>query len=113
MRSPGTVFTIWLSRPRPMKPAPIMPTRMGLPAASRAFRALSTMIMTSPRNLHGERHLLAQPLLPRLEQRGVPVLLRDHRDRERPLQPRARVVVPQRALVRRAVELAHLVAGLG
>src|SRR5262245_52619740 len=112
MRSPGTEWTIWFSRPRPMKPAPIMPTRMGSPAASRAFRALSTMIMFSPRDLDAAGHLLAQPVLPRVQQGSVPVLLRDHRDRQGPLQPEARVVVAQGPLVRWAVELAHLVARL-
>src|SRR5215213_711758 len=112
MRSPGTEWTTWFSRPRPMKPAPIMPTRMGLPAASRALRALSTMIMASPRDLDAEGHLLAQPLLPGLQEGSVPVLLRDHGDRQGPLEPKARVVVAQRPLVRWAVELADLVARL-
>src|SRR6266568_2680798 len=39
MRIPGTLLTIWFVSPWPMKPAPTMPTRIGLPCASPAFRA--------------------------------------------------------------------------
>src|SRR4029077_14817169 len=38
-------LTMWLPRPCDMKPAPIRATRMGRPSASRAFNALSTIIM--------------------------------------------------------------------
>ena len=35
---PGTEFTIWLASPRPMNPAPTMPTRIGLPAVGPALQ---------------------------------------------------------------------------
>src|SRR5438477_11513 len=41
---PGTLLTIWFVSPWPMKPAPTMPTRIGLPCASRALSAVSTII---------------------------------------------------------------------
>src|SRR5689334_7649341 len=95
-----------------MKPAPIMPTGMGLPCFSLALSALSTMIMLcSPSS--PQRHFLLQAIAPGLEQRRHPVLLRDHRERQGPLEPQRRIVPAQGALVGRAVELADLVAGLG
>jgi hypothetical protein len=44
---PGTPLMIWLATPRAMKPAPIIPTRIGRPSASLALRAVSTIITCS------------------------------------------------------------------
>src|SRR5437899_1778723 len=111
MRMPGTLFTIWLVRPCPMKPAPIMPTRIGLPCSSRALRALSTMIMTSffPAS---NGHPSLQLGLDVCQELPVVVLRRDLGDGERPLQAEQGVVIPEPALRLRRVEFAHLVARL-
>src|SRR3954467_5130867 len=108
MRMPGTLLTIWLVRPCPMNPAPIIPTRTGLPCSSRALRALSTMIIAS--SLAPPALQLWLDLLELLPRR---VLGRDFPQRQRPRQPQARVGVVQPAFRARRVELAHLVAGLG
>ncbi len=47
MRIPGTLLVIWLVSPCPMKPAPIMPTRIGRPSRSRSRSTVSTRIMTA------------------------------------------------------------------
>ncbi len=44
-RMPGTLLTIWFARPWAMKPAPTMPTRIGVPAASSSRSAASTRII--------------------------------------------------------------------
>src|SRR3954466_5643011 len=106
---PGTLWTIWFVSPCPMKPAPIMPTRMGLPSSSRALRALSTMIIRSSAQRHPAFHFAfdLREVLPRR------VLRRHHADRQRPAEPQARVDRREAALLAGRVELAHLVAGLG
>src|SRR2546426_9742916 len=111
MRIPGTLFTIWLVRPCPIKPAPIMPTRIGLPFSSRAWRALSMMIMTSffPAS---NGHPSLQLGLDVCQEFPVVVLQRDLGDGERPLKTKPVIVVPKPALRLRRVELAHLVARL-
>src|SRR5664279_2696046 len=112
IRSPGTEWTIWLVSPWPMKPAPIMPTRIGLPCASRALSALSTMIMVVPPcsgRFSRDGHLTVETLAPGLQQWRLLILLRAHRHRQRPAQAQPRVVVAQRPLVGGAVELADLV----
>src|SRR2546427_2071425 len=75
---PGTLWTIWLVRPCPMKPAPIKPTRIGFPCSSLAFNALSTMIMVGSR-AHPALHLA----LDLFEVLPGGVLGRDDGDRER------------------------------
>src|SRR4051812_4687301 len=112
IRWPGTEWVIWLTRPRPMKPAPIMPTRIGFPCASRALSALSMMITCSSA-ASSDGHLALEPVRPGLQQRRHLVLVRNHRHRQGPREAQPRVVVAQRPLVGRAVELPHLVAGLG
>ena len=82
-----------------MKPAPIMPTRTGLPAAARAASARSTMIMPAPLRSRREG--------------ASPVLVGDQRHRLRPRDGERRVVVAQAALAAGRVELAHLIADLG
>src|SRR2546426_5704116 len=111
MRMPGTLFTIWLVRPCPIKPAPIIPTRMGRPCSSRAWRALSTMIMTSffPAS---NGHPSLQLGLDVCQELPVVVLQRDLGDGEWPLKTKPEIVVPEPALRLRRVELAHLVACL-
>ena len=42
---PGTLLTIWFTRPRPMNPQPAMATRTGLPCLARSFRSVSTYII--------------------------------------------------------------------
>src|SRR5262245_21298559 len=118
MRMPGTLLTIWFVSPCPMKPAPIMPTRIGFPCSSRALSARSTMIMTASARAgcslrspaaHSALHLrldLVEPL-PAL------VFGRNFRHRERPLEAEPRVVVEETALTLWSVELSHLVASLG
>src|SRR5207253_10931804 len=105
---PGTLWTIWLVSPWPMNPAPIMPTRIGLPCSSLAFRAVSTMIMIASHS-HPALHLGPDLL------QGLPgrVLGRDDRDRQRPLQTQARIERGEPSLGPRRVELADLVARLG
>src|SRR5262245_51515310 len=96
-----------------MNPEPIMPTRMGLPCASLALSALSTMITTSPSSRCENGHLALEPIGPGVEQRRSLVLVRHDGHRQRPTECQPRVVVAERPLVRRAVELTNLVAGLG
>src|SRR5690348_14308043 len=112
MRMPGTLLTIWLVRPWPMKPAPMLATRIGRPTASRAFSAVSTMIMVWLHRHRQAHSRLDVRFLCRQERPGL-VLLRDHADRQRPLQPQFGIAVEQTALGAGGVELAHLVAGLG
>src|SRR5260370_34692716 len=107
IRMPGTLCTIWLVSPWPMNPAPIMPTRIGLPCSSMAFKARSTMIMTASR-FHPAPHLG----LDQLEVCPRGILRGDDGDRQRPLQPQARVERREPALAAGGVEFAHLVAGL-
>src|SRR5438128_11757121 len=109
MRIPGTLFTIWFVRPCPMKPAPIMPTRIGMPCSSRARRALSTMIMTSSlpgSNGHPPRELRLDlgEKLPRV------VLLRDLGGQQRPFQAEPGIGVHEPALPARGVGLSYLEA---
>src|SRR2546426_433769 len=108
IRMPGTLWTIWFVSPWPMNPAPIMPTRIGLPCSSLAFRALSTRIMIASRS-HPLPHLS-------LDLRQVlpgGVLRRDDGDRQRPLQPQARIEWRKPAFAAGRVGFAHLVARLG
>ena len=102
-----------------MKPAPTMPTRIGLPCASRAFSALSTMIIAvlpSRRRSQCAFRALIRRFelgLDLVEQLPACVLRRHLADRQRPLEPEPRVVVAQAALDFGRVELADLVARLG
>src|SRR5579864_7861961 len=102
MRIPGTLCVIWLVRPCPMKPAPTMPTRIGFPSASRAFSALSTMIIGHLRSLgrraHRCAHAPSQLGLDLGERLPSGVLRGDFRDRERPCESETRIVVKQSAL---------------
>src|SRR5882724_9490278 len=111
MRIPGTLLTSWLVRPCPMKPAPIMPTRIGMPRSSRAWRALSTMIMTfCLPGSHG--HPSFEILFHVGEERPPVVLDRDLRHGQRPCQLEPRIVVQESTFRARRIEFAHLVAGL-
>src|SRR5262245_43059572 len=116
MRSPGTECTTWLTSPRPMKPAPILPMRSGFCCASLALSALSMMIIVgAPAGNPGlasrrtqaaglrQGHPPSEPILPGVEQRRRPILVGDHADRQRPAQPEPRIVVAQRPLVGRTV----------
>src|SRR5512140_2179379 len=103
IRMPGTLWTIWFVSPWPMKPAPIMPTRMGFPCSSRAFRALSTMIIAPPLQRHSAFHFR----LDLVEVLPGGILWRDHADRQRPLQLQPRVERREAALGGGRVELAH------
>ncbi len=47
-RMPATLLAIWLARPWAMNPAPTIPTRIGVPAASSSRSAVSTRITVSP-----------------------------------------------------------------
>src|SRR3989449_9874674 len=94
-----------------MKPAPIMPTRIGLPCSSRAWRALSTMIMTFPRPA-SNGHPSLQLRLDVCQELPAVVLRRDFGDGKRPFQAEPGIVVHQPALRARRIELAHLVARL-
>src|SRR5262249_31664471 len=100
-----------------MKPAPTMPTRMGLPDCSRAFNALSTRIIASSLHVRGFGLAQAHPALElgldRCEQGPARVLRRHFADRERPGQPEPRIVVHQAAFDPGRVELADLVARFG
>src|SRR4051812_47648662 len=116
---PGTLWVIWFVSPWPMKPAPTIPTRIGRPSCSRAFRALSTMIILSSacvvRFEAGRRsraHLARELRFDLVEQRPGRVLRRHLGDRQRPRQAQAGIVVAQAAFRARCVELADLVAGL-
>src|SRR2546425_4336616 len=114
MRIPGTLRTIWLVSPWPMKPAPMLATRIGRPSASLAFSALSTMIMKSIL-LHsdGKTHTLLHFGFLSVQQRIYLILVGDHAHRQRPLESQAGIVVQQTAFEARSVELAHLIAGFG
>src|SRR4051794_28370258 len=92
-----------------MKPAPIIPTRIGLPSSSRFCSARSTMIIASLSNAHAPLELR----LDRVEPLPATVLLGDLADRQRPGEAEPGVVVCQAALGVGGVELADLVAGLG
>src|SRR3989449_5765364 len=94
-----------------MKPAPIMPTRIGLPCSSRAWRALSTMIMTSPLPA-SNGHPAFQLRLDLCQELPAVVLRRDFGDGERPFQAEPGIVVHEPALRARRIELTHLVARL-
>src|SRR5262245_20723673 len=109
---PGVVLMMRLATPWHMKPAPRMPTRIGLPCSARAPNAVSTINM--PLSCEAER---GDALLDRrfrsLEAVVVPVLLRDERDRQRPRKSEARIGVVQTALGARGVELSDLIAHVG
>src|SRR6267378_1900359 len=107
IRMTGTLWTIWLVSPCPMKPAPIKPTRIGFPCSSLALNALSTMIMVGSR-AHPALHLA----LDFLEVLPGGVLGRDDGDRQWPLQAQARIERREPSLGAGRVELAHLVARL-
>src|SRR6185369_7356734 len=94
-----------------MKPAPIMPTRIGLPCSSRARSALSTMIIAVVRSSEG--HALLELGLDFHERLPSVVLVRDDREWERPAQTQGRIIVHQAAFDARRVELADLIARLG
>src|SRR2546422_9811884 len=94
-----------------MKPAPIMPTRIGLPCSSRAWRALSTMIMTSPLPASND-HPVLQLRLDLCQELPAVVLQRDFGDGERPFQAEPGIAVHEPALPARRIELARLVARL-
>src|SRR5882762_1532712 len=104
---PGTLWTIWLASPCPMKPAPIKPTRIAFPCSSLALNALSTMIMVGSR-AHPALHLA----LDFLEVLPGGVLGRDDGDRQWPLQAQARIERREPSLGAGRVELADLVARL-
>src|SRR5581483_3393123 len=88
--------------PRPMYPAPISATRIGLPWRARSSSALSTI--TTGR-------LLDRPLRP--VEWPAPIRLGNHRDRERPRDPEGRVVVADSAGPFRRIELRCLITDLG
>src|SRR5882672_1098352 len=127
MRMPGTLCVIWLVSPWPMKPAPTMPTRIGLPSRSRAFSALSTIITVPsqpcpccptqvgavPSATRLDAHFTLQFRLDLIQGQPAAVLGRHLADRKRPAQPEPAIVVQEAAFGRRRVELADLVAGLG
>src|SRR5215207_4276880 len=95
---PGTEPRICSAIPWPMKPAPTMPTRTGLPSARRCSSARSTTIT---------------PGLPE-EVRPVAVLVGQERVvRIRPLDRERRVVPAHAALGAGRVVLGHLVEDLG
>src|SRR6202521_3186575 len=125
---PGIVFTIWWASPYDMKPAPIKATRTGRPSLSRAFSALSTIIMrTSEKGLslwpalraHAHwYHLLQTHLLLELRflfVQSCPGLVpfRHNGYRKSPLQRQPRIVIQQSAFGPRRVELSHLIARFG
>src|SRR3954469_3238471 len=118
-RIPGVTLRIWLARPRAMKPAPMKPTRIGLPSASLALSALSTMIIAASAHLCQlrpglvEGHTAANLRLGLLEQRPRAILRRHVGRRQRPRDAEPRIVEAQPALGRRRVELADFVGGLG
>src|SRR5439155_22773403 len=92
MRIPGTLLTSWFVRPCPMKPAPIMPTRIGMPRCSLAWRALSTMIMTCC--LPGSNGHPPFEILFRVgEKRPDVVLDGDPRDRQPTIQFEPRIML--------------------
>src|SRR5215211_2141697 len=96
-----------------MKPAPTMPTRIGRSAASRAFSALSTMIIVLLlRSSASGAHLVLQLGLDLVEQLPRRVLRGRLGDRQRPRQPEAGVVVAEAAFRVGRVELTDLVARL-
>src|SRR5215211_717387 len=97
-RRPGTEPRICSAIPRPMKPAPTMPTRSGLPSARRCSSARSTTI--TPR-LPGE----VGPVAVLLGQERVVGL--------GPLDRERRVVPAHAALGAGRVVLGHLVEDLG
>src|SRR5262249_37146187 len=114
MRMPGTLFSIWLVNPWPMKPAPTIPTRMGLPRSCRALSALSTMIMAFPPAARlSKRHPQLQLRLDLVE--GLPraVLRGDFADGQRPCKTEPAIVERQPAFGARRVELPDVIAGLG
>src|SRR5688572_22617736 len=113
-RMPAAALTIWLARPRPMNPAPIIPTRIGRPCASRARSALSMMIIAVALGSHahrrrGQAHARADSRLRLVEQRPGAVLVRDVADRQRPRDAQPRIRTAHAAFRRRGVELTYLV----
>src|SRR4030095_3950865 len=118
MRMPGTLLTIWFVSPWPMNPAPIMPTRIGLPSCSRAFSARSTMIMTaSARTRCRLRASCAHPafqlFFDLVEPPPRPILRRDLGHGQRPREAETGVVVGKTAFAIGRVELTHVVTRLG
>src|SRR5215470_18179520 len=110
---PGTLCTIWLVNPCPMNPAPIMPTRMGLPSASRRLSALSTMIMIPSLAPSSYGHPAPHLAFDLGERPPAAVLVRDLGDGKRPFQTKLGIVVKEAPLAVRRVELPDLVARLG
>src|SRR5580698_10820142 len=106
MRMPGTLLTIWFVRPWPMKPAPIMPTRMGLPASARACSARSTIIMEDS----SQRHAALKLRFDLGVRTPVGVLVGHNGDWKGPVKAKTRIVVRQATLNPRGIELADLVA---
>src|SRR5262249_13251131 len=114
MRMARTLFSIWVVRPWPMKPAPTIPTRIGLPCSWRALSALSTMIMAfPPAARRSNRHLPLQFRLDLVERLPGAILRGDLPDGQRPGKSEATVVERQPAFGVRRVELSDVVAGLG
>src|ERR1700682_3148105 len=107
IRMPGTLCVIWLVSPWPMNPAPIMPTRIGLPCSSLAFNAVSTMIIVPSRH-HFALHF-GLDLGERLPRR---VLGRDDCNLQRPDELEPGVEGRQAALRAGGGDLASLVPGL-
>src|SRR5215468_4283641 len=96
-----------------MKPAPTIPTRMGLPCSWRALSALSTMIMAFPPARPSNRHPQLQLRLDLVERLPGAVLRGDLPDGQRPRKSEAAIVERQPALGVRRVELSDVVARLG
>src|SRR3954471_24854380 len=111
---PGPLFSIWFVSPCPMKPAPTMPTRMGLPCSWRALSALSTMIMLFlPWATASNGHPPLQLRLDLVERLPVTVLGGDLAHGQRPLESEPAIVEGQPALGGRRIELADVIAGFG
>src|SRR5688500_996932 len=103
-RIPTVELMIWFAMPRPMNPAPIIPTRIGRPSCSRARSALSRIIMALPGDGARHRHARGDERLALLEQRPYAVLVGHVGHRQRPLDREPRIGIPQPAFGRRRIE---------
>src|SRR5258706_2328980 len=119
MRIPGTLWTIWFVRPWAMNPAPRMATRIGLPCSSRAFNALSIMIMvdscggSANYGLALDGHTALQFRLDLSKQFPSLIFIRNYSYRKRPFERQTAIIIHQASFGARGIEFTDLVARLG
>src|SRR5262245_154614 len=103
---PAMLRTIWLARPRAMNPAPINPTRIGLPCSSRARSAVSTRILLF---LSTDAHPGFEVFFDLRQGSPSTVFVGNDGDGQGPLQVQARIVERQAAFGPWRIELANVI----